>query len=106
MILRTKGILEDVVIADFGLADIYDPLGHYMFSRCGTPGFVAPEVLQDKIYDSKVDIYSIGCLMFLLLSGKSPFKGNTYDEVVMHNFYGKVNFSVIEGKVSSKCISK
>lgn len=31
MILRRKGILYDIVIADFGLADFYDPLGHYMF---------------------------------------------------------------------------
>ena len=31
MILRKKGILDDLVIADFGLADFYDPLGNYMF---------------------------------------------------------------------------
>jgi len=45
LILRNKGILDDVVITDFGLADFYSSNGNYMFSRCGTPGFVAPEVL-------------------------------------------------------------
>lgn len=31
MILRKKGAIDDIVIADFGLADIYDPFGNYMF---------------------------------------------------------------------------
>ncbi|CAK61430.1 unnamed protein product (macronuclear) [Paramecium tetraurelia] len=100
MILRKNGVLEDVVIADFGLADFYDPLGNYMFQRCGTPGFVAPEILQDKLYDTKVDIFSVGCLMFLLISGKSPFKGKTYNEVVMRNFHCKVDYCSIENIIS------
>ena len=37
-----------------------------MFKRCGTPGFVAPELLQDKIYDYKIDIFSVGVLMFIM----------------------------------------
>ncbi|CAK92752.1 unnamed protein product (macronuclear) [Paramecium tetraurelia] len=105
MILRKKGVLEDVVIADFGLADFYDPLGNYMFQRCGTPGFVAPEVLQDKIYDSKVDIFSVGCLMFLLIAGKSPFKGSTYDEVVMRNYHCKIDYPSIDTIISSAGLS-
>lgn len=85
--------MEDLVIADFGLADVYDPKGQYMFQRCGTPGYVAPEVLQDKLYDNKVDIFSVGCLMFVLLSGVSPFKGSSYDEVVMKNYYCKIDYT-------------
>ncbi|CAD8188689.1 unnamed protein product [Paramecium pentaurelia] len=104
MILRKKGILDDLVIADFGLADFYDPFGNYMFQRCGTPGFVAPEILQDKLYDSKVDIYSVGCLMYLLLFGKSPFKGSTYDEIVMRNFNCKVDYQSIESIISIQCL--
>ncbi|CAK57049.1 unnamed protein product (macronuclear) [Paramecium tetraurelia] len=104
LILRKKGVLDDIVIADFGLADFYDPLGNYIFQRCGTPGFVAPEVLQDKLYDSKVDIFSIGCLMYLLLAGKSPFKGSTYDEVVMRNYHCKIDYQSIESVVSIQCL--
>ncbi|CAD8170451.1 unnamed protein product [Paramecium octaurelia] len=104
MILRKKGVLEDIVITDFGLADFYDPFGNYMFQRCGTPGFVAPEVLQDKLYDSKVDIFSVGCLMYLLLTGKSPFKGSSYDEIVMRNFNCKVDYQSIESIVSIQCL--
>ena len=45
LILRSKTDETDVCIADFGLADYYNPKGDYMFKRCGTPGYVAPEVL-------------------------------------------------------------
>lgn len=79
--------MSDVVIADFGLADFYNQKGDYMFKRCGTPGYVAPELLQDKIYDYKVDIFSAGVLMFIMLTGASPFKAKSYDEIVMKNYH-------------------
>ena len=66
LVLRSKDDPRDVCIADFGLADYYDPKGNYMFKRCGTPGYVAPELLQDKIYDFKIDIFSAGVLMFIM----------------------------------------
>jgi calcium/calmodulin-dependent protein kinase I len=64
--LRSKFSDCDICIADFGLADYFNPKGDYMFKRCGTPGYVAPEVLQDKIYDYKVDLFSAGTLMFIM----------------------------------------
>jgi calcium/calmodulin-dependent protein kinase I len=66
LILRTKGDLTDICIADFGLADYYSAKGDYMFKRCGSPGYVAPELLQDKLYDFKIDIFSAGILMFIM----------------------------------------
>lgn len=39
--------LDSLVIADFGLADFYQKDGNYMFKRCGTPGYAAPELLAD-----------------------------------------------------------
>ncbi|CAD8213286.1 unnamed protein product [Paramecium octaurelia] len=95
LILRTKGDMADVVIADFGLADYYNPSGDYMFKRCGTPGYVAPELLQDKIYDFKVDIFSAGVLMFIMLTGASPFKAKSYDEIVMKNYHCQIEYSLI-----------
>jgi len=37
-----------------------------MFKRCGTPGYVAPEVLADKKYGTKVDAFSAGVIMFIV----------------------------------------
>ncbi|CAD8057326.1 unnamed protein product [Paramecium sonneborni] len=105
LILRNKGILEDVVITDFGLADIYSSSGNYMFSRCGTPGFVAPEVLQDKIYDHKIDVFSVGCLMYLLLTHKQPFRGSNYEEIVMKNYHCQVDFQSIDNDISFDALS-
>lgn len=83
------------MIADFGLADFYSPKGDYMFKRCGTPGYVAPELLQDKIYDYKVDIFSAGVLMFIMLTGSSPFKAKSYDEIVMKNYHCEIEFQLL-----------
>lgn len=90
------------MIADFGLAEYYKTNGDYMFTRCGTPGYVAPEVLQDKLYDYKADLYSCGVLLYILLVGQSPFKGKTYDDIVMLNYKGVIDFTDL--KLSRDCI--
>ncbi|CAD8057148.1 unnamed protein product [Paramecium sonneborni] len=92
IMLRNKDDLDNICIGDFGLADHYTSSGQYLFTRCGTPGYVAPELLQDKLYDFKIDIYSVGILMYILIVGKSPFDGKDYDDVVMRNYYAKVKF--------------
>lgn len=54
-----------------------------MYVRCGTPGYVAPEVINIKDmkikYESICDIFSLGLIFHLLLTGKSVFKGKTYN---------------------------
>lgn len=80
LLLRDKNTLS-IVIADFGLAEFYRIDGKYIYTRCGTPGYVAPEILQDKIYDYKIDIYSTGVILFMMLSGgKSPFNSTDPEE--------------------------
>ena len=65
LILKSEN-LYDICVADFGLADYYDVTGNYQFKRCGTPGYVAPEVLADSNYDFKIDVFSAGVIMFLM----------------------------------------
>lgn len=50
ILIRSKGKF-DIVIADFGLATTYENTDNIIFKRCGTPGFVAPEIL---IFDVKL----------------------------------------------------
>jgi len=75
----------EVAIADLGLATKAD-IKEYMFVRCGTPGFVAPEVVNIKdlksTYDPVCDMYSLGLIFHILLVGRSPFNGKTYNEVL------------------------
>lgn len=61
---------EDAVVklADFGLAKIIKPQ-QMMKTACGTPGYVAPEILNRQKYDEKVDVWSLGIISYILLCG-------------------------------------
>jgi len=70
-----------VKIADFGSSAFIDPYGH-LTDFCGSPYYVAPEVLS-QCYNEKCDIWSLGILMYVLLTGKPPYKGHT-DDLILH----------------------
>jgi calcium-dependent protein kinase len=57
----------------------------------GTPYYVAPEVL-DSMYDERCDIWSIGVILYILLSGYPPFNGKTSKEVINRVKKDKVQF--------------
>ena len=60
-------------VADFGLARMLTA-GDMMKTACGTPGYVAPEILKNKGYDSgAVDMWSTGVILYILLCGFPPF---------------------------------
>lgn len=70
----------DVMISDFGLSKIINQ-DTMMETACGTPYYVAPEVLSASGYDMEVDLWSVGVITYLLLCGFPPFYGDTLPEV-------------------------
>ncbi|RKP21726.1 Pkinase-domain-containing protein, partial [Rozella allomycis CSF55] len=61
-----------IMIGDFGLSKIFNE-EEVMKTACGTPGYVAPEVLKRKGYSRSVDLWSIGVITYILLVGYPPF---------------------------------
>lgn len=70
---ESDGVLK---IADFGLSRVIYP-GEYAETVCGSPLYMAPEVLQFQSYNEKVDMWSVGAILFELLNGYPPFRGRT-----------------------------
>eukprot|EP00928_Gymnodinium_smaydae_P093238 TRINITY_DN7730_c0_g3_i2.p1 TRINITY_DN7730_c0_g3~~TRINITY_DN7730_c0_g3_i2.p1 ORF type:complete len:1032 (+),score=194.44 TRINITY_DN7730_c0_g3_i2:310-3096(+) len=82
---------DSIKLVDFGLATPeWDELS--MQSACGSPGYIAPEVLRGEPYDCKVDCFSIGVLLYILLAGYGPFRGNTTEEMLLSNLRCRPSF--------------
>ncbi|KAJ8264559.1 hypothetical protein GJAV_G00150690 [Gymnothorax javanicus] len=77
--VNTTGTL--IKIIDFGLARKLDPAKPLMVMH-GTPEFVAPEVISFEPVDLATDMWSIGVICYILLSGESPFQGNSDAETL------------------------
>jgi len=72
LLLSSKKGDTHLKLADFGLSKVMEAAA-VLETQCGTPGYVAPEVLMGNGYDEKVDIWSIGVIMYILLCGFPPF---------------------------------
>ncbi|KAK9879563.1 hypothetical protein WA026_006632 [Henosepilachna vigintioctopunctata] len=69
-----------VKIGDFGLAAKIEYDGERKKTLCGTPNYIAPEILNKKGHSFEVDIWSVGCIMYTLLIGRPPFETTTLKE--------------------------
>jgi serine/threonine protein kinase len=78
-----------IKLADFGLCQYLTP-GQQVTKRSGTLLFMAPEVLNDSPSDYKVDVWAVGVLMHLFLSGRYPFE-IVDDNMPMADFVSNVN---------------
>jgi len=81
----------ELKVGDFGLATKLDFDGERKRTVCGTPNYIAPEILDGKSGHSyEVDIWSFGVIMYTLIVGKPPFETNnvkeTYKRIKMNNY--------------------
>jgi len=64
----------EVKIGDMGFSKIQNDINDLSLTYCGTPINMAPEVLNKTFYNFKADVWSLGTLIFEMITGFSPFK--------------------------------
>ncbi|RWS04346.1 serine/threonine-protein kinase 17B-like protein, partial [Dinothrombium tinctorium] len=82
----------DIKLCDFGISRFIAE-GSELREIVGTPDYVAPEILQYEPIGLATDMWSVGVLAFVLLTGYSPFGGNTKQETFLNITNGKLEFN-------------
>ena len=84
----------EVKLIDFALASrLRTGLGKLLFGRTkvqGTRSYMSPEQIRGKALDARSDIYSFGCMLYELLSGRPPYTGTTPEELLRKHLYSPI----------------
>ena len=76
LLLKSPHDDASILLADFGFAQYVPDEG--LKTRCGTPAFVAPEIIVGQPYNTQADMWSVGCMIFMLIGGYPPFQDETH----------------------------
>jgi serine/threonine-protein kinase len=85
---------DDVVkIVDFGLASMAQHVGSRLTKSgilIGTPQYMAPEQITGEKVDARTDLYSLGVMMYEMLTGAQPFRGDTAVSILFNHLEGEI----------------
>lgn len=87
IVIQHEGAIEHAKIVDFGIAKSLQedaPALTATHESIGTPYYMSPEQCKSKKVDHRSDIYSLGCLMYEILTGRPPFAGDTLQVMFAH----------------------
>lgn len=96
----------EIKIGDFGLATRVDYDGERKRTLCGTPNYIAPEVLGKKGHSYEVDVWSLGCILYTLLVGKPPFETQTLKDTYTRIKKNEYHIPSRVGPLAKALISK
>ena len=88
ILLCDKSEKPRVKIADFGLA-VELPPDVMIAKKAGTVAFMAPEVVYEEPSDHKADIWSLGILLYALVSSRLPFEPASYTDANSHDLFSQ-----------------
>ncbi|CEP11972.1 hypothetical protein [Parasitella parasitica] len=92
LLFKTPAENAELLITDFGLSKLLKNDHQILTTACGTPGYVAPEVLEGTGHGKPVDMWSVGVIMYTLLSGFTPFYGEDQNELFASIIKGQYDF--------------
>lgn len=85
-----------VKIGDFGLAQTLPEYNKMINGQCGTPGYMAPEIIEGQLYSYEVDVWALGIFMYQMIVGRQPFESKkTVKEDKIKEIYEKTKACVI-----------
>ncbi|XP_018764165.2 serine/threonine-protein kinase Nek5 [Serinus canaria] len=70
-------------LGDFGIARQLNSTAEFAHTCVGTPYYLSPEICENRPYNNKTDIWSLGCVLYELCALKHPFQGNSLHELVL-----------------------
>ena len=103
---KTPHTFTDIVISNLQTADYHKRFAKENNKRIGTPGYMAPEMYTEKRFDSKVDVFSLGIIFYILIFGKTPWSASNEEELIEQNISCKIEFelSCLHRRVSLNAI--
>ncbi|KAH0785931.1 CBL-interacting protein kinase 24 [Histomonas meleagridis] len=93
--LKPENILLDsngnLKISDFGLSIITTTSSQFLQTKCGTPNYIAPEILQENSYKGKpADIWSAGLVLYVMITAYLPFDADNTNDVLQNVLNGNL----------------
>ena len=105
VLLTSSSDDSDIRILDFGLSKISTP-NEKCTEPYGTLTYCAPEIILDEPYNKEVDMWSIGVMTYLMISGRLPFNGEDENKIAREIVFNEPDFNAeCWKKVSKECIS-
>lgn len=93
----------DIVITDFGFARYFES-DIMIQTICGSPMYMAPEMILKKKYNQKSDLWSVGIIMYELITGNVPYKAKNMLELIQHIRKTKITLPInFDVSISSHC---
>ncbi|KAJ3359797.1 hypothetical protein GGF32_009032 [Allomyces javanicus] len=92
LLLKDKSPNARVMVADFGLSRLADYDDQMFLTACGTPAYCAPEVILKRGHSKPADMWSLGCLTYVLLCGYIPFYAETQQGVFEEIIHARYEF--------------
>jgi serine/threonine-protein kinase len=89
MVVDASTPYEKIKVMDFGLAKLVDPPDFNRISvtgmdfAVGTPAYICPEQVRGEVMDHRGDLYSVGVILYELLTGRTPFEGHSSMDVLL-----------------------